>query len=348
MHERFDTPASLVQADGLPTFGWFKDTVAELGLERACVPHPMGGRRPSWVLPLRLKSWDFISVDTPTLLIGVAIVDLSYADAAFAYVFDKRDQSFRHWQHRTLPWEVLAGRKRAQMTVSPLSGQSIYNCGRDYLEIGRQSSARRKTLAVKLPSIGLRAELQLLEDYFATEPLSLCLPAGADGWTYTNKLAGMPVTGKVILDGVSQDFEVGTAWGGHDYSVGLMRRETTWNWSFLSAVTPKGALGLNMATGVNESGQTENALWLDGRLHKVASCWYQRAEEGVHVSSSDSIVDLSFRRQTGHGEHANYGLLASRFMQWVGRYEGRLSVPGLMELSLPQTWGLWEDHYVKW
>src|SRR5690606_24571159 len=55
-----------------------------------------------------------------------------------------------------------------------------------------------------------------------------------------------------------------------DWTGGYMRRETFWNWGSLSCQLRDGrGLGFNLAAGVNETGFTENALWLDGRLIKV-------------------------------------------------------------------------------
>ena len=52
-----------------------------------------------------------------------------------------------------------------------------------------------------------------------------------------------------------------------DWTLGYMRHETNWFWSCISSYLSDGRhFLLNLSMGVNETGVSENACWLDGQI----------------------------------------------------------------------------------
>ena len=131
-----------------------------------------------------------------------------------------------------------------------------------------------------------------------------------------------------------------------------MRRETFWNWGSLSCQLRDGRrLGFNLAAGVNETGFTENALWLDGRLIKVDMVDFRfdryQPNHSWAMRSADGIIDLHFTPHGRRQDKTNALVIASNFSQYFGQYHGEIRLPGEV-IHLEGEWGLAEDHFAKW
>src|SRR5690606_40025896 len=111
----------------------------------------------------------------------------------------------------------------------------------------------------------------------------------------------------------------------YDWSCGFLRRDPSWNWSSLSlCLRDDRSLGLNLAAGVNETGVTENALWLDSRLSRLdlAQFEFNRYQPDMpwRIRTADQRVDLEFQPLGARSEKMNILLLATNFRQFFGYY----------------------------
>lgn len=331
MWQRRPPPARLIDTEGRPHYGWWREEPADYALPDLRLLRPMGGHWPNFLRPLRCKHWHFLSLMHSEVIIALALVDLGYAHQVFVYVHDRKRGETHAATRRSLPWS------RHLRLARQAQGLSRY-CGRaECIELDTTMTPWR--LHLDWPQLALQAQLQLAVE----EPLVLCLPAGATGWTYTVKRAALPVRGELSWRGRRLDDERLLA--SHDLSLGVMRRQTQWQWCSLATWSGEHRIGLNLALGVNESGQNENAAWIDGRLHKLTTVWI--AGQGEHCQVSGEGVDLSFRGHARHEELLHTGVIDSRFRQWQGEYAGDIEIAG-QSWHLQGSPGLWEDHYVKW
>ncbi len=132
-----------------------------------------------------------------------------------------------------------------------------------------------------------------------------------------------------------------------------MRRETSWNWACLSGFLDDGRrVGLNLAAGVNETGVTENAFWLDGEMIKLdmANFEFERyqPEKPWRVTSSDGRLDLTFHPEGKRAEKINALFMASNFKQMFGLFNGIFIDNKGLKIHLKNIPGFMEDHYAKW
>ena len=110
-------------------------------------------------------------------------------------------------------------------------------------------------------------------------------------------------------------------------------------------------LGINLVSGVNDRGFTENVYWVDGKPIKVDVVDFEYDSDAIlatpwRIRSNDGRVDLSFRADSERAENINLGVVMSRFHQPFGRYEGRLEIDGFMQdVSL---YGMVEEHQARW
>lgn len=108
--------------------------------------------------------------------------------------------------------------------------------------------------------------------------------------------------------------------------------------------------------GVNETGLSENACWLDGEIIYLPPVLFERkkaaAQESWHIyhknlgwSSVD--IELTFTPIQVYKKRDNFGVVASIFEQWLGEYSGEIRLAEQV-IRLDEVLGLAEDHFAKW
>ncbi|WP_303291390.1 DUF2804 domain-containing protein [Marinobacter sp. SS5-14b] len=288
----------------------------------------------------RFNQFQFVSAMAPGWVFGMAIVDLKLVSSGFFYLFDFEtgqmfEQSFM---------QPLA--RQTSIEPYPESGHARFSKGEVSLSIEPATGGRN--IRVSAPG-RIQVDLELTD---TSEPLRLVCPAGYNGWVFTRKSAGLPVQGEVRWGQQVWRTDDDTR-GSVDWSCGFMRRETAWNWACLAGVAGDGtSVGLNLAAGVNETGLTENALWLNGRCIKLGAARFQfdRYQPGTdwRVTTEDGKIDLTFVPSGVRKERLNAWILASNFRQFVGTFEGTVKDDSGKKIPVAGLRGLMEDHFARW
>lgn len=332
----------LVDADGQVRFGVFDEPVNEINFRDFDWRSPMDRKRPRWRRYWGFNQFQFVSVQGPDWLAGVAVVDLKLVGNCFFYLFDFGRGRLRE---RSL-LQPLA--RHTEIQARPDDGDCHFARGSTRVTLNADSRGRR----VRVDGgdrIAFELNIGQPDDF---QPLRLCSPAGYNGWVYTQKWAGLPVSGEIRW-GEERWRTTELHRASVDWSCGFMRRETAWNWACLAGCLENGVtVGLNLAMGVNESGMTENALWWNGELIKLASAQFQfqryRPDRPWRLTTSDGNVDLIFEPAGARAEKINALLIASNFRQYCGTFNGRLRGPDGQWHAVSGLRGLVEDHYARW
>ncbi len=134
-----------------------------------------------------------------------------------------------------------------------------------------------------------------------------------------------------------------------DDTCGFLRPETAWFWLSCSFWDAQGKrIGLNLASGVNESFGNENCLWVNGKLYTVSDVLFQMEEEGRwSIRSLDERLNLTVTTGWRRFENLNLRLVGSQFSQWQAKISGTIQ-QGDQEIVLLNEYGLLEQHYAKW
>nr|WP_227671439.1 DUF2804 family protein [Psychrobacter sp. 72-O-c] len=154
-----------------------------------------------------------------------------------------------------------------------------------------------------------------------------------------------------------------------DWTLGYMRHETNWFWTCINSYLPDGRhFLLNLSMGVNETGMSENACWLDGQIFYLPPVLFSRNEINLQNKSNQSTdanrpqpwriyhqnlgwskvdIDLTFTPITVYEKTDNFGVIASIFEQWLGEYSGEIRI-GDQVVKVDKVIGLAEDHFAKW
>ena len=160
-------PFKLIQPDGQPQFGIFKQPVTELNLADFIYRTPMdklASRLARWA---HYKQFQFVSICHPDWILAAAIADIRYLCSGFAYLYQREDASLTEFK-------LLQPLSRnSRMSDSPTAGLARITGGANRISIQPQGFSWQLTLQ----SAELSANLHLTPGE-AAEPLALCLPTG--------------------------------------------------------------------------------------------------------------------------------------------------------------------------
>ncbi|MEN9464746.1 MAG: hypothetical protein RL217_927 [Pseudomonadota bacterium] len=336
--------AKLIQSNGQPLFGQFPQGVQELNYRDYDLRTAMDEKRSDWAKKWRFNQFQFISFSAPDFIVGLAIVDLKLVSNAFLYWYDTQSGQFDEYSFL----QPLA--RHTAIAPFPNQGASHFQKGKNRIEI--QAST---TTGVRLVRVDLADKLQIrasIDENSHYHPLSVCTRAGYSGWVFTQKSAARSCEGQIRIGNNNYDLKQSGALAAVDWTGGFMRRETFWNWGSLSCTLNDGRrLGFNLAAGVNETGFSENCLWLDDRPIKIDMMDFRfdryQKHLGWQLKSNDGIVDLHFTPKGQRQDKTNAFIIASNFTQYFGQYRGEIRLAD-ETLILDGQWGLTEDHYAKW
>lgn len=334
--------SKLIGDTGKPLFGIHEGPVTDLNLSdfRFHGSERVSKTKNGIIRDFQLKRWQFMGVCAPEFIFGAAIVHMGYLSNIFAYVYDRRDGELAEF-NSIQPMAANTG-----FIGHLLKGQAFYRSSQDLLELINTSQSVSLELRLK---IGLSASLA----FSHTLPsLSIVTRVGLRRFNYTNKEAGLPVSGEISMDGKRFRVHPDRPSGLIDYTYGYLARYTFWNWAAGTGYSTKGQrIGFNLAQGVNETGYTENCFWIDDRMIKTATVDFQYDdldEKGEwRIISSDGAVELIFQPEGSRSSHVNLGLISSQFRQPFGSFHGTLR-DGKKTYDLDRTAGFVEEHESKW
>jgi len=335
-------PDRLIGLSGLPAFGVYGGAVRRLNLEDFDFTSIRRGLpcRIRKLARLYLKRWHYVGVVHPNFILGAACVDLSYMGNVFVYLFDRRTREL-------YPFETLLALSRGlELAESAVTGTTRF----------RTTGLDLTFDQARMPNtVRIRAQERLLADVSldssGMSPLSCITRIGLGGFNYTHKLAGIPAQGEVEIDG--RRFNAEGSWAVVDFTAGIPARETFWNWASGGGRCESGRLfGINLAAGINETGFTENAFWLDGRMHKVDAVHFDYDRRDLmrrpwRITSSDGKIDLTFAPEDRRAAKVNALVVASAFQQPFGSFSGVLRAEQAEE-RVAEGYGFVEEHYARW
>ena len=306
----------LINKDGQASFGIFPDGVDTINYMDFDLRNAMDKRRSTLAKRFKFNQFQFIGFTCDKLIVGLAIVDLKIASNCFIYIYDPESKEYA--EHSFI--NPLAF--NTQIDTQPNSGNSFFRKGNNKVSIEATAKPRLRSVNVDLES-GIKISA-VIDESGSFEPLALCVRAGYEGFHFTQKSTALICNGlvewgdkKIVLE------EIG-ALASVDWSAGYMRRETAWNWGSLSCNLPDGRrLGFNLAAGVVETGFTENAVWIDGKMHKVDMVDFQfdryHHSHAWSLRSNDGIINLHFEPAGQRKEKTNAIIAATNFTQHFGR-----------------------------
>jgi hypothetical protein len=333
---------NLIGKDGRPLFGIHKKPLQLLNIEEFR-PH---GKPAIFFLhrrlltSLRFKRWQYLGVSDENMVFGIAVVNLGYLSNLFAYVYDREGKQLKEFNII----QPLAFRTSFQ--GSSVNGRVLFESN------GTSVSIDFKPETIQLKAF-IKKDLNVrLTFKHKVEPLSIVTRAGLKGFSYTHKETCLTVDGNIRVGDKIYTLTPDKPAGVADYTLGYLGRKTFWNWASGSGLDSKGReIGFNFSQGINETGQTENVFWVNGKMIKTDLV--QFGYDDLHllsqwkITSNDGKVNLTFQPDSERKAKLNMGFIASYFHQPFGSFKGELS-DGKTTYTLQSVWGFTEEHESKW
>lgn len=327
----------LVKDDGFIKPGIIKEAITCVNYRDYKLETPMGRPLPGVLKNIRFNQFHFIGVMGPEVMVGLAVVDLKLIASGFFYVFDRiKNVIIESGKLQPFGRNVSIG-------LNPDTPASFFHANGLHIKINdNRVMVRAKEMA-----------LELKLDVNRVNPLRLCTRTGYRGWVYTQKTTPLPLKGSLEYNGEKKELHSPDYMGVSDWTAGFMRRHTFWNWASTASVIEDGrSLGLNLSMGVNETGFTENAFWIDNVMTKVDLVNFVFDQNDLlspwQIRSSDRRVHLDFFPENHRKEKIQAGFLASRFTQVLGVFSGYLVAENGEKIRVENCPGWTEDHYAKW
>ena len=328
----------LIKPNGQPHYGRFSTLPQYIDFNQYIYKTPYGKVLTGWRKRLKYKKFKFCSIQHEHYTIGLAIADIAWAGHGFVYIYD-------HLKDEVTEWNTI--NLLAANTV--LDEQPPYNQSH-FSKSGVQIDIQHAN-GVRYIQVSKHGELQLSARVFCagTDPLSMCSPTGINGWTYTQKLTTLGCEGFFKnKQGEIIQFNERT-FASLDDTCGFLRPETAWFWLSCNFWdTQNKRIGINLASGVNESFGNENCLWVNGRLYPLADILFEIQSDTVWtVRSLDNKLNLTVETAWRRYENLNLRLVGSQFSQWQAKVTGTIQQDD-QEIVLLNEYGLLEQHYAKW
>lgn len=288
----------------------------------------------------RLKRWLWSGIATDDVFVSLAIVNLGYASQAFCYAVDLRNRKrIADGKAVAPPWNT----KVAESMTTP-GELAAFRCRTATARVVRTDAH----LVVAVRGLGLDLDAELGFD--APPPIAAIVDrAGPDGSfkNATEKRALLPTTGELRVG--DRTISLRDAFGGYDFTSGILARRTSWRWGFAMGRSADGVpVAFNLVDGF--VGQPECALFVDKEVLPLpeakitydagapASPWSIEAADAAHLRFEPAFVYV---------DNSNFGVVRASFLQPGGVYSGELRA-GDRWLRIERLSGVIEDQDVVW
>lgn len=296
----------------------------------------------------RVKRWDYYGIITPTHFYSFTLADLGYAGQVFAYILDFAGHS-HHEETLTIPFG-----HGIQLPRNSTEGTSHYEGKSVRMTFQIEATGRR--LSVDWDGFNgskLAAEifLHLPPEH---ESLVITIPIKGNRFYYNRKINCLPAEGWIESGGQRLELSPETHLGNLDWGRGVWEYKSFWVWASASGFFPdQRRVGLNLGFGFGDtSAATENALILDGRIHKLGQVDFIYDSGNFmapwRMISPDGRLDLTFTPFYDRTAATNLLLITSEVHQMFGHYSGTAITDDGETLKLEGLLGFAEEHHAKW
>ncbi len=347
-----DTPIpapSRLVTGGKASHGWFSEAMRVANLADEEIGGAMG--RGS-LRRLRLKQWQFLLIDTPECIAGVAAVDAGYVGNAFAWVFDKarnvleeRNALFPFGGGVTVAASSVRGTTRVEGKGVDLTLTSRYEDG-------------VRTLQARFPARGthgaLEFDLRVADAPTGRPPMVVAWPVAAQRTALAHKIGGLPVKGTIRVGDRRYEATEETSTASMDHTQGYFTYHTYWNWASFSGVSDWGTrvvVDVDLVKTAAGKAMNRNCfVWFDRQLVRLPPVTFEYAQPAHdwRLKSADGRLDLRFHPLGVRRDRLEHLPIGYDFVQPIGVFSGTLVDPDDVVHAVSNAWGVAEEHTARW
>ena len=266
----------------------------------------------------RNKRWEYWAFTSPAVIASVTVATLDYATMSQVWVLDRRtgeeiDRSAVTPFSRGVTLPDSLGGSPATADVPGLD-----------VRIDEEEGGTRIRATTARVSIDVLAERPP-----GHEALGVVVPWSDRRFQYTVKDVARPATGVVTVDSVAHELVPQVSWAVLDHGRGRWPYSMRWHWGAASGLEQGRRLGLQLGgLWTRGTGSTENAVSIDGRLHKLGDelDWRFDSDDWLAPwSISGPRVDLRFQPFHDRFSRTALGVIHSETHQCFGHYRGTVT-----------------------
>ena len=299
---------------------------------------------------LRKKKWNYWYVTSPEILFSATISHIDYAAVMFVYILDLKTLNF--YEKTTL---IPLGHT---IYMPEGAGDSVSYNSKE-MTIQFKESENRTAIYVHCPNFNgigkaLKADILLVrpEDY---ESLNVVVPWSKKRYQFTSKQPAIPASGEIIWEDKEYKLPIDKAFGCLDFGRGIWKYHSTWNWASASGVVDNKRVGLNFGgQWTDGTGQNENGLIIDNRLHKIHEdiVWdydtHNFMKPWTLKTKESNQVSLVFTPLFERTARTKALIVQSSVHQMIGHFDGSVVTDGGNVIRVENMLGWAEDHMAKW
>lgn len=292
----------------------------------------------------RNKRWEYWNVTTPTHILALTVSSLDYAAVHEVWVLDRAAE--RAWGKNA----TVIPARGSELPATVASGPARARAKDLEIDIDPAPDAARGTqLRARTPDVAFDIVAELPEGH---ERLAVVVPWSSTRFQYTVKDLARPASGSLTIEGVTYDVPAGESWAVLDHGRGRWPYNVRWNWGAGSGRSGGRVVGIQVGGGwTHGTGSTENAVYIDGRLHKIHEelTWdYDIAEWREPWRISGGGLEASFTPFYDKTSRMNLGVVSARTHQCFGHWSGTFTAPGERTVAFARILGWAEEVHNRW
>lgn len=339
-----DTTPLLDQDGSLLQVGWARYPRLECNLEQVAF-------YPQWLRSLqfaRVKVWDYYAIFTPQRFFSATIANLGYAGNVFVYTLDFETNEL-HEEGLVIPLGRGVTLSRQTVGVCEYQGQGAH--------LRFETTPNSREIFVDWPGFnrgrGLHAEISLQLNQ-THESMNIVIPIPGKRFYYNHKINCLPARGTLQYGEIQETLKPEESLGQLDWGRGVWEYSSFWNWASASGFLADGRrAGLNLGCGFGDtSAATENALILEGKIHKLDQVSFEYDPQDFlkpwKFRDNAGRLDLDFVPFKDRFAATKLVVIDSEVHQLFGHYAGKVLTDEGEEIHLDGLIGFAEEHHARW
>lgn len=301
----------------------------------------------------RIKEWDYYLVYNDRFALALTIDDNAYMGLDSISLLDFE----QGWEITKSPLGVAPMGKKKLPETSAIG--DVKSAGRGY-GLHFKNDGRTRTLVAHMKNFGpegsLYARVELTDE--PEDSIVIATPFDTPQHFYYNqKINCLRASGEISYGNRTYIFYPSESFGVLDWGRGVWTYSNTWYWGSASGLADGVPFGFNIGYGFgNTSAATENALFYDGRAHKLSHVSFNipmldSKEDYMSpwtFTSDDGRLEMDFVPVLDRASRTSAGVIESDQHQVFGRFTGSAVLDDGPEIKIKDFMGFAEKVANKW
>lgn len=304
----------------------------------------------------RIKEWDYYYMGNSHYGLALTIADNSYMGLHSVSLLNFDEG----WEITTSPMTVMPMGRTGLPETSENGDVSV--SGKNY-SLTFKHLGYKRVLIVQMKKFGpegsLTARIELTGE--PDESMVIATPFDREGHFYYNqKINCFRASGSVTYGygGTTYEFDPADSFGVLDWGRGVWTYKNTWYWGSASGLAGGVPFGWNIGYGFGDTrAATENALFYDGKIHKLGNVTFNipEKEDGSEdymspwtFTSDDGRFEMDFVPVLNRSSKTSVAVIESDQNQVFGRFTGRAVLDDGSVVNVKDFFGFAEKVKNKW